>query len=164
MSCTVSTFLVSIDTIRKQIGKPNSKLAKAVKRKYDIDEYPELGELLTGAELTPDRDAMYADAFERICGIVGEEIDVPEFDSVHFFPFEDVAPWMAGGPPIEFPYKGEILVGYRELPQIKEDLASWPDDDKLENLKRDVFEYLEALRELFELAVKKKKDVVTFYC
>jgi hypothetical protein len=59
-------------------------------------------------------------------------------------------------------YEGIPIVGYRTINEMKSILADW-DDSMYDNFDSDTQNLIESMFSTFQIAIKKKKDLITFY-
>ncbi|MDR3109863.1 MAG: hypothetical protein LBU65_09290 [Planctomycetaceae bacterium] len=165
MSYTVSFFLIDIEKLRSVIGGKDLSIVD----KIDVDEENRsyLEALLLGSESGQDDDSSeYGYALEKIVEhLFGESEAVPEFEDLRYGEFDNPPlDWILQSgspvklPPIEdFPY-----VGHRTIAEMRNALDSW-DDEKYDDFEPEIQEMIEGMFSVFQTAIEKKKDLITFY-
>lgn len=192
MSYTVQFYLVDLEELKQVLGSRDLSLLDHL----DIDEEDEDGqrrvqELIDGSSLNDNDGSEYGYALEKIVEGMGcEWVSVEEFEDLRFGEFSGPLEWIVdSGPPLALPESDDFpYVGFRELDDIKEDLAAAPsnsdeDDDSGRYQEDDDDDYdddydsetdyddgnefyremLQGMYRVFRYAVTKKKDIITFY-
>ena len=184
-------YLVDLEELKKVLGSGDQSLLD----RLDIDEEDEEGrrrakELIEGTSLSDEDGSEYGYALEKIVEGMGcEWVSVEEFEDLRFGEFNGPLEWIVdSGSPITLPDSDDFpYVGYRELDDMKEDLATAPredddeddnhyqeeDEDDYEDYGDDDTDYddgnefyremLQGMYRVFRQAIAKKKDIITFY-
>ncbi|MDR1290291.1 MAG: hypothetical protein LBK06_03730 [Planctomycetaceae bacterium] len=107
----------------------------------------------------------YGYALQKIVKyLFGNSKDVPEFDSLHSVDFIGPLDWICtSGSPIKLPFYEDVpIVGYRTINEMKSTLANW-EDEMYDDFDSDTQNLIESMLSIFQIATKKKKDLITFY-
>ncbi|MDD3588155.1 MAG: hypothetical protein PHQ75_13310 [Thermoguttaceae bacterium] len=191
MSYTVQFYLVNLEELKKVFGSGDLSLLE----RLDFDEEDHEGrrraqELIEGTPLSDKEGSGYGYALEKIVEALGcEWVSVEEFEDLRFGEFDGPLEWIIdSGAPIALPDTDDYpYVGYRELDDMKEDLASAPsededeeddrykeeDEDDYDDYSDDESDYdngnefyremLQGMYRVFRYAIRKKKAIITFY-
>jgi hypothetical protein len=164
MGCTVYFHLVDLDKIRQVIGSKDLSFLKKLDMQEEDWQYAET--LLMGTEQDEYSGSEYGYALERIIEYLFEEDEEIAELNLDYDDFENsILDWIVkSGSPVEIVPSDDVpFIGHRTVTEMKKFLDDW-DDEKAEEFDDDFLEIIETTLEVFQKAVKKKKDVVTFVC
>jgi hypothetical protein len=163
MSCTVYFHLVNLDKIRQVIGSKDLSFLKKLDIQEEEWQYAET--LLMGAEQDEYSGSEYGYVLEKVIEyLFGECEEIAEL-SLDYDDFEDSPlEWIVkSGSPVKIVPSDDVpFIGHRTVTEMKTFLDDW-NDEKAEELDDDFLEMVETTLEVFQKAVKEKKDLVTFF-
>jgi hypothetical protein len=164
MSCTIYFHLVNLDKIRQVIGRKDLSFLKKMDMQEEEWQYAET--LLMGTKQNEYDGSEYGYALEKIIEhLFGECEEIVELD-LDYEDFENsILDWIVkSGSPVEIVPSDDVpFIAHRTVAEMKKFLDDW-DDEKAEEFDDDFLEMLETTLEVFQKAVKKKKDLVIFVC
>ena len=165
MSYTVTFYLADISKLRSVMGSKNASLLKEMEEPDD-DEIQFVETLLMGTKQDEDYGADYGYTLERIVAhLFGDCENVPEFEGLRCGEFDDPPlDWLLlSGPPVTLlPYGDFPYVGHLFLKDIQKMLKEWK-ACQIDEYTPEIQTQIEGMLGVFKNAVKKKKDVISFY-
>jgi hypothetical protein len=139
-------------------------------KKLDLQEedwqYAETLLMGTKQKEEDDEGSEYGYALQRIIEYLFEEDEEIAESILDYEDFENsILDWIVkSGSPVKIvPNDDGPFIGHRTVAEMKKFLDDW-DDEKAEELDDDFLEMVETTLEVFQKAVKKKKDLVIFVC
>ncbi|MDR2641511.1 MAG: hypothetical protein LBC74_01825 [Planctomycetaceae bacterium] len=163
--CIISFYLVNLEKLRQIIGGKDLSFLKKLDLQKEDWHYAET--LLMGTKQKQDQDegSEYGYALESIIEYCfGESEEIAElnldYDDFKKSPVEWI---IKSGPPVKIAPSDDVpFIGHRTVAEMKKFLDNW-NDEKAEKYDDDMLEIIETTLEVFQKAVKKKKDLVTFF-
>ncbi|GHT46524.1 hypothetical protein FACS189454_07810 [Planctomycetales bacterium] len=165
MSHAVSFYLIDIEKIRNIIDEKDLSILK--KMKIDGEDRRYIKTLLVGdAPACDDELFEYGYALEKIVRrLYGKNESVPEFEDLRFGEFDDPPlDWIiqSSSPVTLPPNKDFPYIGHRFCSEMRQTLDAW-DDDMFDNFEPEIQKMIEGMFSVFQTAIEKKKDLITFY-
>jgi hypothetical protein len=165
MSYTVAFYLVNIAGIRKTVGGKDVSILETIDDVND-EEREDIKTLLMGIEPAPNKGSEYGYALKRIIEHhFGTCKTIPEFEALRCGDFgSPPLAWIinSGSPVVLPPNTGFPFIGHRFLHDMQVFLGSWNDDDMVE-FEIEVQEMIEGMLDVFQKAVERQRDIITFY-
>lgn len=169
MSYSTMIYAVDLDRLRKTVGSRKGSLIRKLKRRVDDDADDDeisvaqaVEELIKGSFTAPGSAHQYGYALEHVCGHLGTCLDSNSVGDVSELelntPLADLRHPVALPEIADFPFISSLSKDAvdAEVERLGSMELSFPDDEEIEEARRELFECLRQ-------AAARRLGVVTFY-
>jgi uncharacterized FAD-dependent dehydrogenase len=163
--CIIYFYLVNLEKLRQIIGSKDLSFLKKLDMSDEDRHYAETLLMGTKQKQEQDEGSEYGYALEKIIEyLFGECEEIAELNLDYGDFKKSPVEWIIkSGSPVKIAPSDDVpFIGHRTVAEMKKFLNDW-NDEKAEKYDDDMLEVIETTLEVFQKAVKKKKDIVTFF-